>query len=97
MSSTNDGDTTNREEFNEPIQYMNDSHNNNPIPFTTDVYNQEPITYKHPYTLFVPPITPSYTSSRYANKKYCLFYVNLTFASNDYAWDSDDLYNMSID
>ena len=49
MSSTNDGDTTNREEFNEPIQYMNDSHNNNPIPFTTDVYNQEPITYKHQY------------------------------------------------
>ena len=46
--------------------------------------------------MFVPPITPKYTSSRYANKKYCLFYVNLTVASNDYVWDSDKLYNMSI-
>ena len=85
MSPTNDGDTTNREDFNEPIQYMNYSPNNNPMPFTTDVYNQEPITYKHPYTLFVPQIISQYTSSRYANRKYCLFYVNLTFASNDYA------------
>ena len=83
MSSTNDGDTTNIKDFNDPIQ-LNDSPNNNPILYTTCVYNQEPITYKHPYTLFVPLITPSYTSSRYANKKYCLFYVNLTFASNDY-------------
>ena len=85
MPTNNDGDTTNRDKFNEPIPYMNDSPNNNPMPFTTGVYNQEPITYKHPYTLFVPSITPTYTSSRYANRKYCLFYVNLTFASNDYA------------
>ena len=63
---------------------MNDSPNKNPIPFTIGVYSQEPITYKHPYTLVVFSITPSYTSSRYANRKYCLFYVNLTFASNDY-------------
>ena len=96
MSPTNDGNKTNIEDFNEPIQYMNDSPNNNPMPFTTGVYNQEPITYKHPYTLFVPSITPKYTSSRYANRKYCLFYVNLTFASNDYVLDSDELYNMSI-
>ena len=97
MSPTNnDGDTTNKDEFNEPIQYMNDSPNNNPMPFTTGIYKQKPITYKHPYTLFVPPITPQYTSSRYANRKYSLFYVNLTFASNDYAWDIDELYNMSI-
>ena len=75
---------------------MNDSPNNNPIPITTGVYNQDPITYEHPYTLFVFPITLHYTSSRYANRKYCLFYVNLTFASNDYVWDSDELYNMSI-
>ena len=66
MSPTNDEDTTNKEEFHDHIQYMNDSPNNNSIPFTTGVYNQEPITYKHPYTLFVPPITPQYTSSRYA-------------------------------
>ena len=84
MSPTNDGDATNRKDINEPIQYMNDSPNNNHILFTTSLYNQEPITYKHPYTLFVPPITIQYTSSRYANKKYCLFYVNLTFESNDY-------------
>ena len=45
ISLTNYGNTTNREDFNEPIQYMNDSPNNNPIPFTTGVYNQEPITY----------------------------------------------------
>ena len=96
MSSTNDGDTNNRDDITYPIQ-MNDSPNSNLIPFTTGVYNQEPITYKHPYTLFVPPITPSFTSSSYANRKYCLFYVNLTFASNDYAWDSDDLFNMLID
>ena len=62
MSPTNDGDTTNREAFNKPIQYMNGSFNNNPIPFTIGIYNQEPITYKHPYTLFVSPITPQYTS-----------------------------------
>ena len=97
MSPTNnDGDTTNRDEFNEPIQCMNDSNNNNPIPFTIGVYNQKPITYKPPYTLFVSPITSQYTSSRYANIKYCLFYVNHTFASNDYAWDIDELYKMSI-
>ena len=47
MSHTNDGDTNNREDFNDPIQYMNDSPNNNPIPFNTGVYSQEPITYKH--------------------------------------------------
>ena len=70
---------------------------NKHIPVTTVVYNQEPISYKHPYTLFVHQITPSYTSSRYANRKYCLFYVNLTFASNGNAWNSDDLINMSID
>ena len=58
---------------------MNDSPNTNPIRFTIGVYNQEPITYKHPYTLFVPLITPQDISSRYANKKYCLFFVNLTF------------------
>ena len=57
------------------------------MPFTTGVYNLEPISYKHPYTLFVPPITPLSTSSRYANRKYCLFKINLTFASNDYAWE----------
>ena len=84
LMSTNDGDKTNRKDLNEPIQYLNDSPDNNPIAFTTGVYNQEPITYKHPYTLFVPPITPQYTSLRYANRKYCLFYVNLTFASNYY-------------
>ena len=78
MSPTNDGDTNNKDDFTDPIQ-LNDSFNINPVPFTTGVYNQEPITYKHPYTLFVPPITPSYTSSRYANRKYCLFYINLTF------------------
>ena len=89
MSRTNDGDTTNIEDFNEAIQYINDSPNNNLMPFTTGVYNQELITYKHPYTLFVHLITTQYTSSRYANKKYCLFYVNLTFASNDYVWDSN--------
>ena len=76
---------------------MNDSPNINHIPFTTGVYNQEPITYKHSYTVLVPPITPSYISSRYANRKYYLFYINLTFASNDYAWNSDDLFIMSID
>ena len=43
---------------------MNDSPNTNPIPFTTDVYSQEPITYKQPYTLLAPSITPQYTSSR---------------------------------
>ena len=55
MSPTNDGDTNNKEDFIDPIQ-LNHSHTNNPLPFTTGVYNQEPITYKHPYTLFVPPI-----------------------------------------
>ena len=97
MSPTNtDGDTTTRDEFNEPIQYINDFPNNNFISFTTYVYNQEPLTYKHPYTLFVSSITPQYTSSRYANRKYCLFYMNLTFASNDYDWDSNELFNMFI-
>ena len=71
MSPTNDGDTNNREDITDPIQ-LNDSPNN-PIPFTTGVYNQEPITYKHPDTLFVPPIIPSYTSSRYANKNIVYF------------------------
>ena len=95
MLINNDGDTNNREDFTDPIQ-LNDSPNT-PIPFTTGVYNQEPITYKDPYTLFIPPITLLYTSSRNTNRKYCLFYVNLTFASDDYNWDSDDLFNMSID
>ena len=61
MSRTNDGDTTNRNDFNDPIQ-LNDFPHNNSMPLTTGVYNQEPITYKHPYTLFVPPITPQSTS-----------------------------------
>ena len=95
MPTTNNGDSNNREDFIDPIQ-LNDYPNNNPIPFTTGVYNKEPITYKHPYTLFVPSITSAYTSSRYANREYCLFYINHTFASNDYAWDHDDLFNMSI-
>ena len=95
MPTNNDGDTNNRVDFTDPIQ-LNDSPNNNPIPLTTGVNTQEPIIYKHPYTLFAPLITPSYTSSRYVNRKYCLYYVNLTFASNDYVWDSDELYNMSI-
>ena len=85
MPTNNDGETTNREDFTDPIQ-LNDSPDNNPMPFTTGVYSQEPITYKHPYTLLVPSITPTYTSSRYTNRKYCFFYVNLTFACNDYAW-----------
>ena len=72
IPTNNDGDTTNRVDFTDPIQ-LNDSPNNNPIPFTTGVYNQEPIPYKQPYILFVPPITPSHTSSRYANRRYCLF------------------------
>ena len=71
ISPTNDRDTNSRKDVTDPIQ-LNDSPNN-PIPFTTGVYNQEPITYKHPYTLFVPPITPSYTSSRYANKNIVYF------------------------
>ena len=66
MFSTNDRDTFNRDDFNEPIQYINDFLNSNPMPFTTGVYNQEPISYIHPYTLYLPPITPQYTSSRYA-------------------------------
>ena len=40
MPTNNDGNTTNREKFNEPIQYMYDSPNTNPIPFTTGVYTQ---------------------------------------------------------
>ena len=83
MPTNNNGDKNNREDFTDPIQ-LNDSYNNNPIPFTTRVFSQEPITYKHPYTLFIPSITQSYTSARYANRIYCLIYVNLTFASNDY-------------
>ena len=62
MPTNNDGDTTNKDEFNKPIQYVNDSPDNNLMPFTTGVYNQKPIIYKHPYTLFVPSITPTYTS-----------------------------------
>ena len=58
LMPTNDGDTNNREDITDPIQ-LNDSPNINFIPFTTGVYNKEPITYKQPYTLFVPPITPS--------------------------------------
>ena len=85
--------TPNRKEFNDPIQYMNDSPNTNPIPFTTVVYNQEPVTYKHAYTLFLFSI---YTSSRYANKMYCLFYINLLFTLNDYTWEDDELNNMYI-
>ena len=34
---TNDRDKTKREQFNEPIHYMNDSFNNNPMPYTTGV------------------------------------------------------------
>ena len=98
MFPKNDGDnpTNNprRERFTEPIQNMNDSFNTNPIPFTTGVYSHDPITYKHSYTLFVPSISQQYTSSRYANRKYFLFFVNLTFAPNDYAWDSNELYNV---
>ena len=90
---TNAGDTNNKEEFNDPIQYMNDSPNTNPIPFTTGVYNQEPVTYKHPYTLFLPSI---YTSSSYANKICCLFYIHLSFGLNDYTWEDDELNYMSI-
>ena len=29
-------------------------------------------------------------------KNILLLFNNLTFASNDYAWDSNELYNMSI-
>ena len=43
MPTNNDGET-NRDEFNEPIQYKNDSPNTNPIPFTTGVYSKEPIS-----------------------------------------------------
>ena len=50
MPTNNDGETTNREDFTDPIQ-LNDSPNNNYIFFTTGVYNQKPITYKHPNTL----------------------------------------------
>ena len=84
MPTNIDIESTNREDFTDPIQ-LNNSPNINPMPFTNGVYNKEPITYKHPCTLFVPSITPSYTSSRYANRKYCLLYVNLIFSSNDYA------------
>ena len=83
MPTNNDKDTTHVDEFHEPIQYMNDSPNNNPMTFTTGVYNHKIISYKHPYTLFLPPITPHYTSSGFAHRKYCLFFVNLTFASID--------------
>ena len=96
LMPTNAGNSTNtpnREEYNDQIQYMNDSPNTNPISFTTGVYNQKPVTYKHPYTLFLPSI---YTRLRYANKKYCLFYINLSFALNDYTWEDDELNNMSI-
>ena len=96
MFTYNDEDTTNREEFTKYIQYINDSPYTNPMPFITAVYTQKQITYKHPYTLFVPSLTPQYTSSRYANRKNCLFYVNLTFDSNNYVWNSDELFNMSI-
>ena len=85
--------TPNKKEFNDPIQYINDSPNTNPISFTTRVYNQEPVTYKHLYTLFQPSI---YTSSRYANKKYCVYYTKLSFALNDYTWEDDELNKMSI-
>ena len=45
MSSTNTNrDTTKGDDYDEPIQYVNDF-SNNPIPFITGVYNQEPITY----------------------------------------------------
>ena len=84
MSPINDRTTINREDFNKPIQYVNDFTNNNPMRISNGVYNQKQITYKHSYTLFVPSMTPQYTSSRYANKQYCLFYVNHLFASNNY-------------
>ena len=60
--TTTDTDTTSMDDLNRPIQYMNDSSNNNFMPFITGVYNQEPVTYKHSYTLFLPLITPQYTS-----------------------------------
>ena len=62
MLPNNDGDTTNRKDFNKPIQYGNYSPNNNSISITTGVDNQEPITYKHQYTLFVFPMTPQLTN-----------------------------------
>ena len=96
MPINHDGETTHRADYTDPIQ-LNNSPNNNPISFTTGVKNQDPITYKLPYTLFVFTISPLYISSRYATIKYCLFYVNLTFASNDYAWNRDGLFKMSID
>ena len=58
MPTNIDRDTTNKDEVNEPIQYMNDPPNTNLIPFITGVYNQDTITYKHPYTLFEHSITP---------------------------------------
>ena len=104
MSPSNDGDTTNREDINDPIKLNNSTtslsdqrYSNNPMPFTTGFYNQESITYKHSYTLFVPPITLQYTRSRYANRKNCLFYVNFTLASKNYVLDSDELFHMYID
>ena len=39
ISPTNDGDTTNREDFNEPIQYLNNFPKNNPIPLITGASN----------------------------------------------------------
>ena len=101
MPTNNDENTTNRDKFDLLIQYINDSPNSlldqrsntnptdlrtfSPFPLATSVYTQKPISYKHPYTLFVPSITPSYTSSKYEFRKYCLFSVNLTFVSNGYA------------
>ena len=79
MPNTNNKDTTTIDEFNKPNQYLNDSPNMNPTSFIVGVDNQEPITYKHPYTLFVPLITSKYNSTKYANRKYCLFFINLTF------------------
>ena len=61
ISSTNDRDSSNNKDLNEPIRYIDDSLNNNPMPSTTSVYIQNPITnnihilfhitfiyYKHP-------------------------------------------------
>ena len=104
MFSINNGDTRTREDLNQFIQYVNDiptslsdkRARNNPMPFTINVYTQKPMTYKHPYTLFVFQITAQYTCTRYANRKYCVFYVNLKFAAMDYDWDTEELFNMSI-
>ena len=44
MSPTNDENTTNKDDFNKSIQYLNYFSNNNPMTFTSCVNNQEFIT-----------------------------------------------------